>query len=251
MRRIAAIAVAACAASACGGAEPARHLDPRSDAVVAVDLDYDGGNWEQVKRLYARVVREGGIDAGEFTPPTLDGMLGAISESAGLSFSDDIEPLLGGTLQIGVRTEPAPPLSPRARDVLERLDQDATRDGPDGPRHYDYDGRPLDAEVVQEALMEQGRRDASITVTAAYRAQDADALERVLDRLRGQGVEPEPLTGIDAQRLGAGVAVLGGDTLVAVMAIHDYIIGEFLKSGSWTGCFKVVDEDNEESGGDD
>jgi hypothetical protein len=31
------------------GAESARHLDPRWDAVLALDLDYDGPNWEQVK----------------------------------------------------------------------------------------------------------------------------------------------------------------------------------------------------------
>ena len=138
VRRVAAIVVAvvACVLGACGGteegAQSSRHLDPRSDAVVAIDLDYDSDNWEQVKRLYARAVQEGGLDAGEFTPPTLDEALNLVTESAGLSFDDDVRPLLGGTLQIGVRTEPAPPLSPSARDVLEQLDQGATRDGQGG-----------------------------------------------------------------------------------------------------------------------
>ena len=132
MRRVAAIVAAAGACDAAvrrhGGRRAAgRHLDPRSDAVVAVDRDYDSDNWQQVKQLYARAVKAGGLDFGEITPPTLDEALELVTESAGLSFEDDIRPLLGGTLQIGVRTEPAPPLSPSSRDVLEQLDQNATR----------------------------------------------------------------------------------------------------------------------------
>ena len=52
--RIVALALVA-ALAGCGGShsgsDGARHLDPRSDAVVALDLDYDGGNWQQIKRL--------------------------------------------------------------------------------------------------------------------------------------------------------------------------------------------------------
>ncbi len=44
-------------------------------------------------------------------PPTLDGALAMAATWTGLSFADDIKPLLGGTLQIGFHTEPAPPLS--------------------------------------------------------------------------------------------------------------------------------------------
>jgi hypothetical protein len=217
-------AAAACVAStACGssedGAESARHLDPRSDAVVAVDLDYESANWQQVKRLYARAVQEGGLDEGEFTPPTLDGALGALATSAGLSFPDDVRPLLGGTLQIGVRTEPAPPLSASARDVLERLDPDATRLEGQLPRYFDYDGEPLDADVVEAAMREQDLRQPVTTVTAVYRVEDADALERLLGKLRGQGLEAQPIEGIDdARRLAEGVAVVGDDTIVAVLA---------------------------------
>ena len=136
------------ASTGCGDAgdrsESAPYLDQRSDAVIALDLDYDGGNWQQIKRLYARVVQEGGIDTGSFTPPTLDGALGAAASSVGLSFADDVRPLLGGTLHVGVRVEPAPPLSAAARDVIERLDTGATRFGEDGRAHYfGRDGKPL------------------------------------------------------------------------------------------------------------
>ena len=137
MRRLFAIAAVCAAITGCGGSEAAptaQHLDPRSDTVVAIDLDYDGENWQQIKRLYARVIQEGALEAGQFTPPTLDGALGALASTSGLSFADDLRPLLGGRLHIGVRTEPAPPLSASARDVLERLDEDATRDAEAGPQ---------------------------------------------------------------------------------------------------------------------
>jgi hypothetical protein len=227
LRRIAvpvALAVLCLAAAGCGedgsGAESARHLDPRSDAVVAVDLDYGGANWQQVKRLYARAVQEPGIDdGGPAAPPTLDGAIGLLGSWTGLSFPDDIRPLLGGTLHVGVRTEPAPPLSASARDVLERYDPDATRWDEPAPRYFDYGGKRLDAARVEAALREQDLRRPMTDLTAVYRVEDAGALERVLGKLRGQGLEPRPIEGIDdARRLGEGVAVVGGDTIVAVLA---------------------------------
>ena len=230
VRRFALLAVAACLALAgCGdeesGAESARYLDPRSDALLALDLDYDGANWQQIKRLYARVVQEGGVDAGAFTPPTLDGALGAAASSAGLSFGDDVRPLLGGTLQVGVRVEPAEPLSAAARDVLERLDTDATRFDEGGAQYFGHDGEPLrgvSRAEVAAALAEQGSRQPSTTFTVAYRVEDPEALTRVLEKLRGQGLEPRPIEGVeDARRLAQGVAVVGGDTLVAVVASRD------------------------------
>jgi hypothetical protein len=225
------LAAVACAASAgCGegesGAESARYLDPRSEAVVAVDLDYGGDNWQQIKRLYARAIQEGDVEAGGFTPPTLDGALGALASSAGLSFADDIRPLLGGTAYVGVRVEPAPPPSAAARDVLERLDTRATRwDDAGRPQYFGYDGKPLrgvSRDQVDDALREQEQRDTSETATAVYRVEDADALGRVLDKLRGQGLEAQPIEGVeDARRLARGVALLGGDTLVAVVDDDD------------------------------
>jgi hypothetical protein len=217
-----ALVVIAVATASCGdsgsGAASARYLDPRSDAVIAVDVDYDGENWQQVKRLYARAIQEGGLDAGEFTPPTLDGALGLLAASSGLSFPDDIRPLLGGELQIGVRTEPAAPLSASARDLLERLDPDATRFDGGAPRYFDFDGEPLDAAQVEAAQREQDTREPAIFATVVYRVEDAEALERVLGKLRGQGLESQPIQGIDdARRLGDGVAVVGGDTIVVVL----------------------------------
>jgi hypothetical protein len=220
---LAALALAGCGGSDDGdgeGAASARHLDPRSDAVVAVDLDYDGPNWEQVKRLYARAVESDAFDDAGFVPPTLDGALGAAASYAGLSFAEDIRPLLGGTAYVGVRVEPAEPLSPAARDLLERLDEDATDFGRDRARYFDRDGRPLDARAVEAALEEQASREAVATATFSYRVGDPEALDRVVGKLRGQGLRPEPIPGVeDAERLTDGVAVVGGDTIVVV--IHD------------------------------
>lgn len=226
VRRVVAIVAAVAIFAACGGSEESadsgRHLDPRSDAVVAVDLDYAGDNWAQVKRLYARAIEEGMVDAGESTPPTLDAALEAFASASGLSFDDDVRPLLGGTLRIGLAVEPAQPLSAGARDVLEQFDPEATRIKGGEPQYSGFDGKPLDRRAVESALDEQGRRQPAVTATAVYRAEDADALARVLDKLRGQGLESKPIEGIeDARSLGEGVAVLGGDTIVAVLADDD------------------------------
>ena len=205
-----------------GGTESARHLDPRSDAVVALDLDYESANWEQIKRLYARVIESGVVsddEFGGFVPPTLEGALGAASVSAGLSFADDVKPLLGGTLYAGVRVEPAEPLSPQSRDILERLDDDATDFGRDEVRYFDRDGRQLDTRAVNRALDEDASREPVVTATIVYQVGDADALDRVIEKLRGQGLRPQPIPGAeDAVSLTEGVAVVGGDTIVAVVA---------------------------------
>jgi hypothetical protein len=232
---IAALAVAGCGGSDDGdaGSESARHLDPRSDAVAAVELDYDSSNWEQVKRLYARVVESGAVsegENGEFVPPTLDGALGAAASYAGLSFSEDVKPLLGGTLYAGVRVEPAEPLSAATRDMLERLDDDATEFERGTVRYFDHDGRRLDNRAVEDALEEEGRRHTDSTFTLVYRVEDPEALDRVVEKLRGQGLRPRPVPGVeDAEILTEGLAVVGGDTLVAMVGTEEDTSDEQLR----------------------
>ena len=156
---------------------------------------------------------------GGFVPPTLEGALGAASSSAGLSFADDVKPLLGGTLHAGVRVEPAEPLSPQSRDILERLDDDATDFDRDQVRYFDREGRRLDTRAVNRALDEDSSREPVVTATVVYQVGDADALDRVIEKLRGQGLRPQPIPGAeDAVSLTDGVAVVGGDTIVAVVA---------------------------------
>jgi hypothetical protein len=169
----------------CGGegGEPdlgGRYLDPRADLVAAISLDYDGEDWAQVKRLYARAVRSPQVrrQIGDSVPipHTLDGALNVVAGFEGLSFTDDVRPLLGGRLLIGTRTTP-----------------------PSRP-----DGEP------------------SLDVTAVYRVSDPEALDRVLRKLRSSGLETTPMRGFeDVRDLGGGVAVAGGDTIVAVLQARD------------------------------
>ena len=92
-----------------------------------------------------------------------------------------------------------------------------------GAQYFGRDGKPLARRVAPARSRPRcGSRAAagpSTTFTAAYRVEDPEALTRVLDKLRGQGLEPRPIDGIeDARSLAQGVAVVGGDTLVAVLA---------------------------------
>ena len=229
MRRIVGVVLVCLAVAGCGGdgdskkaaAAAARQLDPGSELVAAVDVDYGDANWQQVKRLYARAVQQGGIDFGEITPPTLDGALTALASSAGLSFADDVRPLLKGTLLIGVDIEPAPPLSVRSRRILERVDR--TRSGYDraGEIYYDRQGhriRDVSRRRIQRALDEQSSREPKYEFTAVFRTADPKALRKVLGKLRDQGLEAEPMPGVKgAKRLASWLALVGQDTLVGAL----------------------------------
>jgi hypothetical protein len=229
MRRIVGVLLVCLAAAGCGGdgdsrkaaAAAARQLDPGSEAVVAIDADYGDANWQQVKRLYARAVQEGGLDFGEITPPTLDGALSALASSSGLSFADDVRPALQGTLLIGVNIEPAPPLSAESRRILERVDR--TRSGYDraGEIYYDRQGhriRDVSRRRIERARDEQSSQEPKYEFTAVFRAADPKALGKVLAKLRDQGLEAEPMPGVKgAKRLASWVALVGDDTLVAAL----------------------------------
>ena len=161
------------------------------------------------------------VDEGELTPPTLDGALSVLAGYVGVSFADDVRPLLGGTLHAGLRVEPAGPLSAQARDILERVDLDATRFDREPPEYLGRDGKPLTdvtPSQIQDALDEQAVQQPDVTITASYQVEDPEALDRLLGKLREQGLEPRPMDGIpDAQRLEEGLAIVGGDTLVLVL----------------------------------
>lgn len=156
------------------GAQAARFLPADAQQVFTISLDYDGEDWEAIKRLYARVARTGAIrdffGSGMPVPPTLDGALDLVAGAAGLSFRDDIHPLLGGDLLIATSVEPAPPLPEDARRLLERLDESATEWREDEPRYFDRDGNPLPAGDVDDALRARDRlRPRTRTVIAQRR----------------------------------------------------------------------------------
>jgi hypothetical protein len=129
-----------------------------------------------------------------------------------------VRPLLGGTLHVGVRVEPALALGAAERDLLERLDPDDIQLDAEGGRTYIGPLRGLARGEVESALRQQQSRRPSLALTAAYRAPDAEELTRVLDKMTRQGmIEQRPIEGVeDAKRLSRGAALVGGDTLVVV-----------------------------------
>jgi hypothetical protein len=229
MRRIAGVLLVCLAAAGCGGdgdsrkaaAAAARQLDPGSDVVLAIDADYGDANWQQVKRLYARAVQRDGVDFGDVTPPTLDGALNALASSAGLSFAEDVRPLLKGTLLIGVNIEPAPPLSAETRRILERVDRTRSGYNRAGEIYYDRQGhriRDVSRRRIERALDEQSGQNPSYEFTAVFRTADAKALQKLVGKLRDQGLEAEPMPGVKgARRLAGWIALVGQDTLVATL----------------------------------
>jgi hypothetical protein len=247
--RLLAVGVLLAAATGCGAEEDApssaaaKFLPEQSHQVTKVSLDYDGDDWEAIKRLYARAVQSGAVRelvGTEFPiPPTLDGALNLAAGASGLSFQDDVRPLLGGELLIGTRVIPAPPLPPDARRTLEDLDPDATTfDDANGgsPRYFDRDGRPLPAGEVEAAQRAQDRLRVQTEAVLTYQAPDAKALERVVKKLEDQGVKPRPLDGVEgAQLVAEGTAIVGGDTIVSVLDAttrkRDVVLREVLRGG--------------------
>jgi hypothetical protein len=229
MRRIAGVLLVCLAAAGCGGdgdaqkaaAAAARQLDPGSDAVLAIDADYGDANWQQVKRLYARAVQQGGVNFGDVTPPTLDGALNALASSAGLSFAEDVRPVLKGTLLIGVNIEPAPPLSAETRRILERVDRTRSGYNRAGEIYYDRQGhriRDVSRRRIERALDEQSSQDPRYEFTAVFRTADPKALQKLVAKLRDQGLEAEPMAGVKgAKRLSGWLALVGEDSLVAAL----------------------------------
>lgn len=130
------VAVLATGASGCGGdgdgskndvaqavASQLRYLESGSSLVVAVDLRYENENWDNVRALASRVLREyrslaDGADRLTI-PPNLTGALNLAAGFVGLSFDKDIRPLLDGYLVVGVTL---PPREPLPADIAELED---------------------------------------------------------------------------------------------------------------------------------
>ena len=125
-----------------------------------MDLDYDGGNWKQIKTLYERAAATDTGEGEEPVPRTLDDLLNVMSGYAGLSFAEDIRPLLGGTMYVGAAVDPAEPLSAETRDILEQVDLNRVRFTEDGRAIYKgHDGKPLrgiTSAQVERALGKRG-----------------------------------------------------------------------------------------------
>ena len=106
-------------------------LEPESSLVAAVDLRFAEGNWEHVQRLISRGLREYrnvDPDAGFEVPPNLDGALNQAAGFAGLSFEDDVEPLLDGYLVVGLTVAGAKPEPEQRTVVTYRTESDGLQE---------------------------------------------------------------------------------------------------------------------------
>ncbi|WP_354702419.1 hypothetical protein DSM112329_02777 [Paraconexibacter sp. AEG42_29] len=210
----------------------ARYLPAGTDAAATLDLDYDGPQWQALKTLYARVAKTGalpGVLGIAASPPTLDGALDIAARFVGLSFTDDIEPLLGGHLVGGAAVTPAPALPPDQQRIVERVDPTPVFDeNPDarGRGYYvDRSGRrvrDLPEATIRRALTAAADSEPTIDGALVYRVPDTKALDRVLEKLEKQGLSRTALPGVkDAVQLADGLALAGGDTLVLSLSDDD------------------------------
>jgi hypothetical protein len=110
LRRAVLLAVFLLGATGCGGTatggggnagDALGYLAADSATVVLVSTDVDGEQWEKFdERVYRPLVT--GEDADEDEPPTLDEFAERSAKEAGLSWKDDVKPLLGNDMVIGI-----------------------------------------------------------------------------------------------------------------------------------------------------
>ena len=211
------------------------YLDPASSLVAAVDMRFEGTNWRHLRGLASRVLREYRSEAEPEEraqiPPNVTGGLELLARFAGLSFEEDVKPLLDGYLVVGVTFPPRRPLSRRLEQLGEVVGEAAydPRRGayvevaPDEPFP-----RPGRAPLVREAdgtrvTEEEGRawfdalqrRDeaARPRFVVAYRT-NAGGLRRVVEKLLEEE-RPQELSGYeDTLLLESSIALVGDDTIV-------------------------------------
>lgn len=90
------------------------YLDASSSLVAVIDLRYEEDNWEHVRALASRGLREyRALATPDELPggaPNVTGALNVLANEAGLSFDKDVKPLLDGYLVVGVTIPPRGPL---------------------------------------------------------------------------------------------------------------------------------------------
>ncbi|HET8653500.1 MAG TPA: hypothetical protein VFM13_13115 [Gaiellaceae bacterium] len=98
-------------ATACGGVETGGggnagkaldYLAADSATVILVSTDVDGEQWDGIDEHVYRPFAENGDDA----PATLEGYFVQTAEEIGLDWDDDVKPLLGNDIAIGIEGEP-------------------------------------------------------------------------------------------------------------------------------------------------
>jgi hypothetical protein len=105
--------------------EQVAYLEPESSLALALDLRYEGENWERLRPLVSRVLSElrGVVRPEERleVPPNADAALAQLATFAGLDFEDDLRPLLDGHLVAGITVEPQAELGSELPDTRTTL----------------------------------------------------------------------------------------------------------------------------------
>jgi hypothetical protein len=90
--------------------EQLAYLEPESALVVAVDLHYEGENWESLRAVADRLLDEtrGVVEPedGDDFPVDAESALAELAKGWNLSFEEDVRPLMAGHLVIGLSLGP-------------------------------------------------------------------------------------------------------------------------------------------------
>lgn len=206
--------------------EQLRYLEPGSSLVVAVDLRFAEDNWKHVQELISRGLREYrnvDPDAGLEVPPNLTGALNQLAGFAGVSFEEDLEPLLDGYLVVGLTVVPTE-AEPEQRTVATyRTEGDGLGDliekVTEGDELRPVAGHPDALLIDSSSALVDG--DTLVFVEGP----DADSADvaRALDRAEGE-------EGFPAARLEAAQRTTGSDDPL-VLAVGTLDLGGLLVDG--------------------
>jgi hypothetical protein len=194
-RLIVLIAVLASVAAGCGSdedtgtpggvaesvTEQLRYLDPQSSSVVAVDLRWEGDNWDDVKPLVERLLKayreKQPLPERKALPETAEDGIEQLAGFANLSFADDVKPALDGHLVVGAVVPP-------------------------------NSGADLD-----EGYFDAEQQAPEPVLTAVYRTEKGD-----LRKLFERAVQEEPLKPVpghpDAAAASGGLVLVGNKTAI-------------------------------------
>ena len=203
-------------------AESALHLDPRSDDVVVVDLNYESGNWKQMKRLYAMRSKGGSFErrAGFEAPRRRDWAL-AMTRRDVLSSPTTSSHCSEAPCRSACRTEPAraPAFGERPRPARAGRTPSATRAWKTRTARCTSTSTASGwmTRAVEAAYEESATRPRSATGRAVYRGGARTARSNACSAsCANKGSSPSRSRASTARGgLGGGVGLLGGDTIVA------------------------------------
>jgi hypothetical protein len=101
------------------------YIHPESALVVAMDLRYEEENWDSLRAIADRVLEETRAVVGTESevPADADAALGELAKGWGLSFEDDLRPVLDGRLLVGLEFGAGPGSLEERMTVVYRTEE--------------------------------------------------------------------------------------------------------------------------------